>query len=209
MAMMKNKWRSLLVTSLVILAPILYGVSVYDQLPVRMVTHWGFDNQPNGWMARSMVVFGLPILMLLIHLVAVGATYHASAKGHSAPRMERVVAWIFPVITIVAYTITIRYGLGEAVDIRLWTVIMVAGILIFIGNYLPTVPPESVNKDGFHLGKANTQSDLRSTGYCLVLFGVLTLLSLFFPPIVTVIVLVLFIISLLVLMMISYHKAAN
>ncbi|WP_159459264.1 DUF1648 domain-containing protein [Secundilactobacillus mixtipabuli] len=206
---MKNKWRSLLVTSLVILAPILYGVSVYDQLPVRMVTHWGFDNQPNGWMVRSMVVFGLPILMLLIHLVTVGATYHASAKGHSAPRMERVVAWIFPVITIVAYTITIRYGLGETIDIRLWTVIMVAGLLIFIGNYLPTVPPESVNKGGFHLGKANTQSDLRSTGYCLVLFGVLTLLSLFFPPIVTVIVLVLFIISLLVLMMISYHKAAN
>ncbi|WP_203652121.1 DUF1648 domain-containing protein [Secundilactobacillus yichangensis] len=206
---MKSKWKSLLVTSLVILAPIIYGVSVYDQLPARMVTHWGFNNQPNGWMAKPLVVFGLPILMLLIHLVAVGATYHADAKGRPAPRMERVIAWICPVITIVAYTITIRYGLGEAVDIRLWTVIMVAAILIFIGNYLPTVPPESAGNSGFHPGKPNSQSDLRSTGYCLVLFGVLTLLSLFFPSIVTVIVLVLFIISLLSLMLISYRKSAK
>ncbi|MCH5462654.1 DUF1648 domain-containing protein [Lactobacillus sp. LC28-10] len=206
---MKGKWKTLLVTSLVILAPIIYGVSVYNRLPARMVTHWGFNNQPNGWMVKPLLVFGLPCLMLLIHLVAVGATYYAGAKGRPAPRMERVVAWIFPVITIVAYTITIRYGLGEAVDIRLWTVIMVAAILIFIGNYLPTVPPESVNKSGFHLSKSSSQSDLRSIGYCLVLFGVLTLLSLFFPAILTVIVLVLFIISLLGLMLVSYRKSAK
>lgn len=206
---MKSKWKSLLVTSLVILAPILYGVSVYNQLPARMVTHWGFNDQPNGWMTRPMVVFGLPCLMLLIHLVAVGATYHASAKGRPAPRMERVVAWIFPVITIVAYTITIRYGLGKTIDIRLWTVIMVAAILIFIGNYLPTVPLESVKKSGFHPGKVDGQSDLRSIGYCLVLFGVLTLLSLFFPPMVTVIVLVFFIVSLLILMLMSCRKSVR
>lgn len=197
---MKSKWKTLLVTSLVILAPMIYGVSIYSQLPARMVTHWGFDNQPNGWMAKPLLVFGLPCLMLLIHLVAVGATFHAGVKGRPAPRMERVVAWIFPVITIVAYTITIRYGLGEAVDIRLWTVIMVAAILIFIGNYLPTVPPESMNKGSYNLGKASSQCDLRSIGYCLVLFGVLTLLSLFFSAMLTVIVLVLFIISLLGLM---------
>ena len=49
----KYKW-TLLITSVIILLPILFGVLLWDELPDMMATHWGLDNQPNGWSSKAM-----------------------------------------------------------------------------------------------------------------------------------------------------------
>lgn len=210
--MTKNKWRTLCVTSLVILAPILYGVSVYGQLPARMVTHWGANNQPNGWMPKALMVFGLPVLMLVFHLIAVGTTYYSDRHVQMPQRMERFVAWIFPVITLVAYVTTIRYGLGDHINTRLWAMSLIAVILVVMGNYLPTVPAESASRltFGLHLpwrvtNRAGAQKTLRVLGYFYVASGVVMLLSLFFSPNVSWAALILFLLGQPVILGLSYR----
>ena len=65
----KANKKELLLTSLVCLLPLLAGVILYPRLPETMATHWGFDGTANGWSSRAATVFGLPLLILALHLV--------------------------------------------------------------------------------------------------------------------------------------------
>lgn len=216
--MTKSKWRLLLITSLITAAPMLYGASVYSRLPRIMATHWGLNNQPNGWMPRPLAVFGLPLLMVAFHLLSMGITYYSDHAKNSAAlqgqRMERVVVWIFPAVSVVATTVTIRFNLGSSINMRFWALVLVAAILILIGNYLPTVPEVGFGHFGFHLPwRVRNQSGMRKTarimGYFYVVSGVIILLSLFFSPTVSWILILLFIAANLVLMAISYSWTAR
>ncbi|MFD1428760.1 DUF1648 domain-containing protein [Lacticaseibacillus mingshuiensis] len=210
--MTKNKWRTLILTSLVILSTMIYGASQYASLPKTLVTHWGIDNEPNGWMPKAAVVYGLPLLMLAFHLLCVGVTYAAAARGPKAPKLERVIAWIFPVITVVAYVTTIRYAQGANVDTRLWAVTLIAALLIVLGNYLPTAPvkrgwvgfgirvPWSTN------AQAALQKLARTLGYTMVGSGAAILLTLFFPPMVTWVAILAFIAAILIELAVAYFR---
>ena len=46
---LKEHKKKLLISSLVILLPIVFGLLFWEELPDMMVTHWGIDNQPDGW----------------------------------------------------------------------------------------------------------------------------------------------------------------
>ena len=65
----KANKKELLLTSLVCLLPLLAGAILYPRLPETMATHWGFDGTANGWSSRAATVFGLPLLILALHLV--------------------------------------------------------------------------------------------------------------------------------------------
>ena len=59
----KNKWL-MVVTSIIILLPILGGVLLWDKLPERVPFHWGINGEVDGWASKPMAVFGLPPFML-------------------------------------------------------------------------------------------------------------------------------------------------
>ncbi len=65
----KANKKELLLTSAVCLLPLLAGAILYPRLPETMATHWGFDGTANGWSSRAATVFGLPLLILALHLV--------------------------------------------------------------------------------------------------------------------------------------------
>ena len=62
----KNKWK-LIVSSIVILLPILFGVLGKNHLADEIVTHWGIDGKPDGWASPTVIFCVFPIIMLAIH----------------------------------------------------------------------------------------------------------------------------------------------
>ena len=52
--MLKENRRKLLITSAIILLPVLAGLILWNDLPARVATHWGADGQPNGWSSRGL-----------------------------------------------------------------------------------------------------------------------------------------------------------
>ncbi|WP_461213628.1 DUF1648 domain-containing protein [Lacticaseibacillus sp. GG6-2] len=180
---MKTK-TTLAVTLPVILAPMLYGAAVYNRLPMRLATHWGISSDPNGYGSRALVVFGLPLLMALGQIFALTV----SRKRQRAPRFERVVAWIIPAVTVVAYLTTIAYNLGQHVDIWRIAIVLVAAIFIAMGNYLPTVPAGYQHSLTWPHQRLLSKRATRNTGYAMVAAGIALLLSLFTLPLVSAII---------------------
>ena len=67
--MWKKHKRTILLTSLITLLPILIGAVMWNQLPDVMPRHFGLDGAADGWSSKASVVFGIPLIMLLLHWV--------------------------------------------------------------------------------------------------------------------------------------------
>lgn len=205
--MTKTKIRELILSLIVILLPIIYGVMIYNDLPNQIAIHFSTNNTPDSFVAKPFFIFGIPVLMAILQLV-VQLISHRQSMGTSAKKFEFLTMWMIPAITVVMYYITIRFALGQPTDIRRIVVTFMGILFIAMGNYLPTVP--SGNRY-IHFGTKKmvgpAQKKLqRQMGYIFVIGGLGFLISLFFNELTSVVILALFIVVQLGLMIINYPK---
>ena len=69
--MIKENKKMLLITLGIILLPIIMGLLLWNQLPDTVVTHWGANNQPDGYSSKGFAVVGLPAILLAVHLICI------------------------------------------------------------------------------------------------------------------------------------------
>ena len=62
--MIKKNLKTLIITSIVILLPILAGVILWNQLPDPMPSHWNAAGEIDGWSNKPFTIFGLPLILL-------------------------------------------------------------------------------------------------------------------------------------------------
>ena len=48
----------------------LIGVAFWDKLPDEMVSHIGVSGSPDAMSSKTTMVFGLPLVMLAVHLLS-------------------------------------------------------------------------------------------------------------------------------------------
>ena len=72
---MKINKKLLVITTIIILLPIIIGLLFWEQLPETIATHWGTDNEPNGFNSKAMTVFGIPGIMAALHIFCLVVTY--------------------------------------------------------------------------------------------------------------------------------------
>ena len=183
------KPKILIITCIVCLLPIFLGVAVWDKLPDTMAIHFDINNNPDNFASKRFVVFVLPLLMVLLQIFCCFINDVNSYRYGERRKFERVTKWIIPVITVILQISTLGYGLGWNLDIRRVAGIIVAAVFLVIGNYLPKFDYiKNCDMDTEKARKIN-----RFIGIETVVMGVLFLISLFLPPIATVICLFLMI----------------
>lgn len=115
-----------------------FTLSVYDQLPARMVTHWGV-NGPNGWASRELAAWLGPGIATFLWIVL-------SIVPHIDPRRANYAgfqgAYDMIVISAVALACIVQfavlgYALGWPVNINRLVPLLVGGLFIVIGFILP------------------------------------------------------------------------
>lgn len=135
--MLKKYKGTIILTSVITLLPIIAGLILWDRLPAEIATHFGTDNQPDGYSSKAFAVFGLPLVMLGIHLLCILATNADPKKKNISDKAIATVLWIIPLLSLVLMSMTYAYALGSKIKIG-FIVIMFMGILfILLGNYMP------------------------------------------------------------------------
>ena len=133
---MKNK-RTLILTSLICLIPILVGAAVYSRLPETMATHWNFQGEADGWSSRPVAVFALPGLLLAVNLLLPLGLKADPKHENMSPALKAVVFWTIPVLSLVCSGATIAAGLGYHLSIERIVPALMGVLFVLIGNYLP------------------------------------------------------------------------
>ena len=131
-----NKWK-LVISSLVILLPMLLGVIFWNELPETMNTHWGIDGAPDGQGGRGMMVFGVPLIMLAVHLLCVFITDRDPGNRIQSNKVFALLYWIIPVITVMSTGTIYVASSGKEIDIAALTCALIGVMFVLFGNYMP------------------------------------------------------------------------
>lgn len=130
--MMKSiKWKSLIITSLVCLLPIFFGVFLWDKLPDRIAIHFNFYGEPDNFSSKAFAVFGLPLMMAFFQVICSVAYDMKITKQHKIINIEKGVIWILPVISIVLQAATLGFAMGLNIDMGK----VAAILLVFLLSY--------------------------------------------------------------------------
>lgn len=135
--MIKKNLKTLIITSIVILLPILAGVILWNQLPEQMPTHWNAAGEVDGWSSKPFAVFGLPLILLAAQWLCVLATTTAPKRQNHSEKIYHLVFWIMPVLSIVLHAVTYLTVLGVGVRMEMVMPIFMGLLFVIIGNYLP------------------------------------------------------------------------
>ena len=135
--MIRNNKGTLILSSLLIILPILIGLILWNSLPDQMVIHWGVDGQADGWSSKPFAVFGLPLIMTAALWLCALGTGADPKKANHPDKVVHLVLWIIQILSIVLFTITYAVALGKNVRIELVMPVIIGLIFTIVGNYLP------------------------------------------------------------------------
>lgn len=129
--------KTLLITSLVCMLPMVFSTIIYQELPEQVAIHWGSDGQPDGWAPRFLAAFGIPLFLTAINLICqVSLNNDPKRKGHSKIA-EQLGKWCVPVVSVILLPVTLLIAMGAEIPIHLLVSGLVGVLLIAVGNYLP------------------------------------------------------------------------
>ena len=138
--MVKKNLRTIILTAIITLLPIVAGLILWDKLPDRMAIHWGIDGKPDGWCSRAFGVFGLPAIMMTMQIVCSVIEYTVSKNAEKNKKFLDIVLWAIPVISIIANAYIYMNALGYyTFEIQRTIPLILGFFFVILGNYLPKI----------------------------------------------------------------------
>ena len=137
---MKNKF-TIIITSVIVLIPMLVGVAFWDALPEQVAIHWGASGEPDRWCAKAFAVYAVPLIMLALHWACLFATRFDKKNRNQNPKMMNITYWLVPAVSWVANGMTYADALGKDIDVIRLLPIIIGVLFLLIGNYLPKCTP--------------------------------------------------------------------
>ena len=180
--MFKQYKRTLILTSLVLLIPIIVGLLLWNQLPDPMPSHWNIHGEVDGWSSKAFAVFGLPALMLAVQwLCLIACTVDPKHRNYN-PKMIKLCLWICPAIGLILCAMVYPAALGYSVPIEIIMPLLVGAMFIVIGNWLPKCPQTytmGIKLPWTLASEANWNATHRFGGKVWVFGGIVTMLTAF------------------------------
>ena len=135
--MLKANKKTLIFTSIVTILPVLIGIICWNRLPDVMATHFGMNNEANGFSSKAFAVFGIPAILLAVLWLGAFVTSNDPKRQNISPKMFSLTVWIAPVTSLVVAARLYPVNLGYELDITFFSELLFGVMFIIIGTYLP------------------------------------------------------------------------
>ncbi len=135
--MIKKNLKTLLITSVVILLPIVAGLLLWNKLPDKIPVHFNAQGIADGFGGKGLAVFGLPLFMIAIHWLCVFVTSLDPKSKNITEKNMNLVLWITPALSLFVSGIIYSFALGHELDINTIFPFFFGIFFIVIGNYMP------------------------------------------------------------------------
>ena len=134
---MKHTKLNIILSCIILVAPMIFGMIVWNKLPESMPIHWGVHGEVNGWSSKPFAVFVLPLLILAIHGVCIFASRKDFRNKKQSPKVMGLVLWICPLLSVMANSLTYAVALGKEINVLFVVSLTMGALFVLIGNYLP------------------------------------------------------------------------
>ena len=183
--MMKQNKGKLVITSLIILLPMLAGCLLWNQLPDKIATHFGADNQANGWSSKSFTVFVMPLILLFFHILCLAVTSVDPKVKNIGKKPLEIIFWIIPGISLLVFVMIYANALHTKINIGFVCCLLLGFLFVVLENLLPKA------KQNFTFGiklpwtldnPENWNQTHRVAGWCMVAAGLVLIIASFWHP---------------------------
>ena len=172
-----NKKKSLIITSVVCILPLIAGVIMLGKLPEMLPVQWANDGTVSNYAPRWFAVFGMPIFFLLMN-----AFFHYKAEKSDLadqypPAMKLFLKWSMPVIGAVGTTMTYSGVIGIN---HLYASItaFVGAIIAAFGSYFGELTESDVIGRIFEVKNNDKKVGIYSKcGMILMIFGIVAVMA--------------------------------
>ena len=135
---MKNKLdRTLIVGTLLCLAPMILTTILYDKLPDQMAVHWNSNGIPDNFASKAFAGYGLPAFLAAVNVFSQIMMNNDPRKSNYPKVLKSMFRWLIPAISLILVPITMFIALGAEIDLTLYMPTILGLTFIIVGNYLP------------------------------------------------------------------------
>ncbi|MBR5222948.1 MAG: SdpI family protein [Clostridia bacterium] len=205
--MLKKNWFKILISCLLTLSPIAFGLIMWDKLPETMATHWGTSGDADGFSSRTFAVFGLPLILLALNIICITTSFFD--KKNKGTKVQNIAYYIVPGISI--FTGAMMYLAAFEIAWNFIAIIPVLLGLLFIamGNLMPKVRQNSTLGFKFKWtlkSEENWNATHRFGGKVMAVAGLLVILTVFLPSVAMLLTsMIILLCSVLICVIYSYN----
>ena len=113
---MKAYKKTMIITVLITLFPILIGLALWNKLPDQLPTHWDAGSQVDGWTDKAKAIFFLPCLMAVIQVVVAFCMFADPKAKNIHKKLLIVSLWIVPILSICLNAASYMTALGVQIS---------------------------------------------------------------------------------------------
>lgn len=132
----QNKYK-IIVSSLVTILPLFIGLILWNKLPDKIVTSFGWYGEANGYNSRAFAVFGLPLILLLVNLICIIATSADPRRKNISNGMFSLVISIVPLCSVICGVCIYGNAMGYVLKVENIMSIFIGVLFIVLGFILP------------------------------------------------------------------------
>ena len=134
---MKATKKEMILSVVLCLLPILLGLFLWKELPEQVPTHFGLNNEPDGYSSKAFAVFGLPAIMAALDALCLfGLKSDPKADKHSTV-LAKMMLYFIPGLSILVCSLCLLIAVGKNINLALIIQLMIGVLFIVVGNYLP------------------------------------------------------------------------
>ena len=134
---MKAYRKTIVITLILTLLPVLVGLLLWNRLPEKMPTHWGLSGQVDGFSPKAQAIFLMPCIMAVGQIVMAFCIFADSKKQNIHRKPLLLSLWILPVVSILISGASYLIALDVKISMTMVILLLLAILLIGLGNYLP------------------------------------------------------------------------
>lgn len=135
--MLKNNKGTLILTSIIILIPMLVGLILWNQFPDQMPIHWNASGGIDGWGSKLFAVVLLPLFLLGIHWFCIIVTATDPKAKDIEGKSLLLVLWVCPFMSVLICALVYATALGIPISVEVILPLMLGAMFMVIGNYIP------------------------------------------------------------------------
>ena len=136
--MLKKYRKTLIVTTVITLLPVLAGLILWNRLPEQMPMHFNAAGEVDGTASKAVGVFGMPAFFVAVQwLCAVGSFKMDPKAKNINTKMMGLVLWLIPVLSVLMHALVYGTALGKEMNVQIVIPLLMGLLFIVIGNWLP------------------------------------------------------------------------
>ena len=136
--MIKKYRKTLIITTIITLLPVLAGVILWNQLPEQFPMHFNAAGEVDGWASKAVGVFVMPLVFVAVQwLCAVGSFKMDPKANNLNEKVMGLVLWFIPALSVLMSVLVYGTALGKEMNVQVVIPLLMGLLFIAIGNWLP------------------------------------------------------------------------